>query len=71
LVVTANETELSHAIQPTGKTIGEPNADWVIDNFKSHRIGKIDFQEKGYYDIELKVSPSQEEEVKFQWIWIK
>jgi alpha-L-fucosidase len=71
MVITANETEITHSIQPTGKTIGEPNTDWVIDNFKSHRIGQIDFPEKGFFDIELDVSPSQQKEVKFQWIWIK
>ncbi len=62
---------LTHGIQPTGKTIGEPNQNWIIDNFQSHRIGKIDFHEAGYYDIELAVSPGQQEELKFQWIWIK
>ena len=71
LVITANKTELTHAIRPTGKTIGEPNADWVIDNFKSHRIGQIDFPKKGYYNIELEMKPSQKNDLKFQWIWIK
>ncbi len=71
LSVTAGNKKLTHPIQPTGKTIGEPNADWIIDNFKSHRIGRIDFSEKGYYDIELEVSPSQKNEIKFHWIWIK
>jgi alpha-L-fucosidase len=71
MVITANETELTHSVQPTGKTIGEPNADWVIDNYKSHRIGQINFPEKGYYDIQLKVNTSQQEKINFQWIWIK
>ena len=71
LSVTANNKKLTHDIQPTGKTIGEPNANWVIDNYKSHRIGLIDFPGKGYYDIELEVIPSQQDEIKFQWIWIE
>jgi alpha-L-fucosidase len=62
---------LSHTILPTGKTVGEPNQNWIIDNYKSNRLGKINFPEKGFYDIELNIVPAKEEDVKFQWIWIK
>ncbi|MFW5755699.1 MAG: hypothetical protein ACOCWK_03790, partial [Tangfeifania sp.] len=71
LSVTVNNKKLIHHIKPTGKTIGEPNSDWIIDNYKSHRIGQVTFPEKGYYDIELKINPSQNNELKFQWIWLK
>lgn len=70
LIVNASGTKLEHIIQPTGKTVGEPNQNWVIDNFKSTRLGKINFAEKGFYEIELEVIPSEKEELKFQWIWI-
>jgi alpha-L-fucosidase len=62
--------KLSHQILNTGKTVGEPNQNWVIDNFKSNRLGKITFPEKGFYEIELKVIPEEKDELKFQWIWI-
>lgn len=62
---------LSHKIKPTGQTVGEPNQRWHIDNFKSNRMGTINFPEKGYYTIEMTVEPAQNEEVKFQWLWIK
>ncbi len=64
-------TILHHAIRFTGKTIGEPNANWVIDNFKSHRIGKVNFPEAGFYDVQVSIQPQKNEEVKFQWAWIK
>ena len=70
LIVHASGTKLEHIIQPTGKTVGEPNQNWVIDNFKSTRLGKINFAEKGFYDINLEVIPAEKEELKFQWIWI-
>lgn len=71
LIVNASGTKLEHVIQSTGKTVGEPNQNWVIDNFKSIRLGKINFPEKGFYDIELEVIPKKKEEIKFQWIWVK
>lgn len=70
LVFKAANTKLSHKILPTGKTVGEPNQDWVIDNFKSNRLGKINFPEKGIYEIELEFIPENNDALKFQWIWI-
>jgi len=70
LKVKAADTTLSHFIKSTGKTVGEPNQNWVIDNFKSQSIGKINFPEPGIYDIELEVIPVKNEKLEFQWIWI-
>ncbi|MBT3386061.1 MAG: alpha-L-fucosidase [Prolixibacteraceae bacterium] len=64
-------TTVSHTILPTGKTVGEPNQNWVIDNYKSNRLGKINFPEKGIYEIKLKFQPKKQEEVKFHWVWVK
>lgn len=61
---------LTHKIKPTGQTVGEPNENWHIDNFRSNRIGKVNFHEKGFYTIEMTVEPYQDEEIKFQWLWI-
>lgn len=70
LIVKSANSKLSHLIKPTGKTVGEPNQNWVIDNFKSNRLGKINFPEKGFYEIELEVIPAKNDEIDFQWIWI-
>lgn len=69
--VTASGTTIHHKVSQTGKTVGEPNRRWVIDNYKSNRIGKINFSAKGIYEIELYIEPAEDETVKFQWIWIE
>jgi alpha-L-fucosidase len=63
--------ELIHEVENTGKTVGEANSDWVIDNYKSNRLGKILFPDKGIYNVEIKVLPGKNEEINFQWVWIK
>lgn len=60
-----------HKIQETGQTVGEPNQDWHIDNFKSNNMGKLSFAEKGFYTVKMQVKPGKNEQVKFQWLWIK
>ncbi|MBW6534579.1 MAG: alpha-L-fucosidase [Mariniphaga sp.] len=70
LKISSVKTVLKHEIEPTGKTVGEPNSDWVIDNFKSYRLGEIHFPEKGFYEITLETEPGRNEEIKFQWIWL-
>jgi len=71
LTVTGAGNIISHVITNTGKTVGEPKQNWVIDNYKSNRLGKINFPEKGFYDIELSIEPAKKEQVNFQWLWIK
>jgi alpha-L-fucosidase len=70
ILIKAADTELVHTVIPTGKTVGEPNSNWIIDNFKSNRLGKIYFPEKGIYEIKLEVFPANKEEIKFQWMWV-
>ena len=62
---------LIHKIVSTGKTVGEPNSEWIIDNFKSQRAGEVTFPERGLYEIECEIVPGINDEVKFQWIWLK
>ncbi|MDR1814004.1 MAG: alpha-L-fucosidase [Tannerella sp.] len=69
--VKAAGNKLIHNIIPTGKTVGEPNSNWVIDRYLSHRIGEISFPEKGVYEIEITITPAAKEELNFQWGWIK
>lgn len=71
LSLTVAGTTISQVILGTGKTVGEPGQNYVIDNYKSNRLGKINFAEKGYYDIELTIEPAKDDKVNFQWVWIK
>ena len=48
LKIRAADKSLTHTVVPTGKTVAEPNhQDWVIDNFLSHRAGKVNFPNHG------------------------
>ncbi|MCU4174248.1 alpha-L-fucosidase [Carboxylicivirga sp. N1Y90] len=60
-----------HNIRPTGQTVAEPNEAWYIDNFRSNRVGTMNFAEKGFYTIEMIIEPQQKKEVNFQWLWVK
>jgi len=62
---------LSVPVQPTGRYVGEPNQEWQIDSFNSHRIGKLEFSGPGYYEIELEVAPEKNEKIDFQWLWLE
>lgn len=71
LSLSAANTTISQVIIPTGKTVGEPGQNWVIDNYKSNRLGKIHFPDKGIYEVKLTVEPAINEKVNFQWVWVK
>lgn len=58
-------------VKPTGQTVGEPNRNWHIDNFKSHKIATINFPEQGYYKITAKFEVTNNEKLQFQWLWLK
>lgn len=64
-------TTISQVISPTGKTVGEPGRNYVIDNYKSNRLGKINFPKKGFYEIVLTIEPAKNDVVNFQWVWIE
>lgn len=71
LTITAAGQMVSHSILNTGKTVGEPNQNWVIDNYKSNRLGKINFPKKGFYEVQLDIRPAKEQQINFQWVWIE
>lgn len=71
LIIKAAGLELVLSAEKTGKTIGEPNQNWIIENFRSVSAGEIFFPKAGIYDVEIEVIPGNNEELKFQWIWIK
>jgi len=61
---------LSAPVQPTGRYVGEPNRQWHIDSFNSHRIDSLVFPGPGYYEVELEVAPEKNEKIDFQWLWL-
>jgi alpha-L-fucosidase len=61
---------LDHQFEPTGKTVGEPNQNWVIDNFASQAMGEVRLDE-GVHEIELKIEPAGKVPVQFQWLWLE
>ena len=71
IVIKAANKTIIHKVLPTGKTVGEPLSNWIIDNYKSNRMGTINFPEPGIYEIELEVIPGPNEAVNFQWLWMK
>ncbi len=71
ITVTVAGGSLKYTPEPTGLTVGEPNRQWHIDHFKSHRIGVLDFSKSGIYEISLEMVPEKNEPLKFQWLWLK
>jgi len=70
VTVTSKAGSLSAKLRSTGKFVGEPNRDWQIGSFNSHRLGKIEFSAPGFYEITLEVEPGKGEEMGFQWLWL-
>lgn len=68
--ISSEAGSLSANIQPTRLLVGEPNQDWQIGSFDSHRLGSLEFTAPGYYDITLKIKPTTGEAMGFQWIWL-
>lgn len=66
-----NNTELIHKIMPTGKTVGEPNENWVVPNFKSNSLGKIKLDKPGYYTITSEINPKRNNELQLNWLWLE
>ena len=62
---------LTSIAQKTGPTVGEPNSGWHIDNFRSHRMGSLTFQQAGYHTITLEIDPGKDEKIHFQWLWLE
>ena len=71
IILQAAGSEITTLAKPTGKTVGEPNENWVIDNFASSRIGEINFPEAGFYIIKMQIIPTKNDNLKIQWIWTK
>jgi len=70
LSVKSDAGSLESKFQHTGEFVGEPNRDWQIGSFNSHRMGKLDFPESGYYNITLQIEPVKGDGMGFQWLWL-
>jgi alpha-L-fucosidase len=64
-------TQLTSVFEPTGKTVGEPNSDWVVERFLPHRLGTVSFDKAGIYEWECEINPPKGGETLFQWIWVE
>ncbi len=65
-----NGLDYSDSFKHTGLTVGEPGEKWQIPSFNSHFMGIVEIQQAGYYDIELEITPDEDDPVGFQWIWL-
>lgn len=65
-----NDTKLKQKFKSTGKTVGEPLQDWVIDNYKSNKLGSFKINKMGIYEVTLSLE-SKKDPVKWQWLWIE
>jgi len=70
ITISSRVETLSANFQASGRFVGEPNANWQIDSFNSHRLGQLVFTEPGFYDITLEIKPGKDEEMQFQWLWL-
>ncbi|KOH43393.1 alpha-L-fucosidase [Sunxiuqinia dokdonensis] len=69
--VTAANKTVRQPIAPTGLTVGEPNSNWHIPNFVSHRLGTIHFSEAGEYEISMQLEAGRNTPVQLQWLWLQ
>jgi alpha-L-fucosidase len=65
-----NDTKVKQKFKSTGKTVGEPLQDWVIDNYKSNKLGSFKINKTGIYEVTLSLE-SIKDPVKWQWLWIE
>tara|TARA_A100000164_G_scaffold314532_1_gene293782 strand:- start:1709 stop:3520 length:1812 start_codon:yes stop_codon:yes gene_type:complete len=70
LSIEVNNEEFKHKLEYSGKTVGEPNQDWMIDRFHSFRLGQIKFDSPGFYFIELKIKANPQNPIQWQWLWL-
>jgi alpha-L-fucosidase len=70
LSVSSQAGSLKANFKPGRMFVGEPNRNWQIDSFDSHRLGQLKFAQAGYYDISLEIVPGKGEKLDFQWLWL-
>lgn len=71
LTVKMGDQELGHEIQMTGKTVGEPKSAWVIDSYNFFKLGEVQINHPGFYDIKLDVNVIKNQTIKFNRLWLE
>jgi len=71
LTVKMGDQKLEHEIQMTGKTVGEPKSAWVIDSYNFFKLGEVQIDHSGFYDIKLDVNVIKNQTIKFNRIWLE
>ncbi len=71
VTIVCNGSALKAKVQPTGKTVGEPNTDWHIDRYVAQKMGTFEFARPGYYTLTMTAEPDKDKPIKFQWLWLE
>ena len=70
LSIKVNNKKFKHSLKFTGKTVGEPIQDFVIDRFKSFTVGEIKFDYPGFYNVDLNIKTNPQNTLQWQWLWL-
>lgn len=65
------ESQLTGNITSTSLFVGEPNRGLRTGEYKSHRLGELNFPRAGIYDLTVDIKPAKGEPVDFQWVWVE
>lgn len=57
--------------EDTGKTVGEPGSNWIIENYKSDKAGVFKIEKPGIYELKANFKIKEGSELKFNWIWLQ
>lgn len=71
LTVKIGDQKLGHEIQMTGQTVGEPKSAWVIDSYNFFKLGEVQIDHPGFYDIKLDVNVIKNQTIKFNRLWLQ
>ncbi len=69
ICVVSAQDSIAQALQVGRLTVGEPNMDWHVKCFESHKIGTLSFPKKGLYTIHLQIEAIKT--LDFQWLWLE
>ena len=70
LSIKVNNKKFKHSLKYTGKTVGEPIQDFIIDRFKSFTVGQIKFDYPGFYTVDLNIKTNPQNTLQWQWLWL-
>lgn len=70
LNIRVSDTELNHMVEQTGKTVGEPKSEWVIDSFNAFHIGELKINSAGFYTLKL-MAEIHGDPVQLNRVWIE